>query len=143
LIDSTKIPLWDPTCLKSREIQKINDESEIYYLQFSANASLVSDRSFIVKKVKGKVGDKLVINVGSIDDKFADKQALSDCYYTVRGRILWGGFVITPIDDNSCTMDFMGLIDPSGWIPVFVINWKTKDAPMCLKNVKKLIENSK
>ena len=143
LTDSTKIPLWDPSCKKSREIEKVCEEGEIFYLQFTANATLVSDRSFIIKKQKGKIDDLFVINVQSIDDQFADKKAKDDSYYTVRGRLIWGGFVIKPIDDENCLMHYLGLVDPSGWIPVSVVNWKTKDAPLCLKNVEKLLKENK
>eukprot|EP01080_Neovahlkampfia_damariscottae_P011414 gene11414-4581_t len=143
LKDSTLIPQWDKTCKKAREIERVCDDGEIFYLQFTANASLVSDRSFVIKKQKGKIGDDFVISVSSIDNEFADKQAKSDSYYTVRGRLIWGGFVIKPVDDNSCIIDYLGLVDPAGWIPVYVVNWKTKDAPMCLKSVEKLLEITK
>lgn len=122
---------------------QIDENTDIFYAQYNPGIIFVSNRDFVVLESRERLntGTYIISNV-SYDD-YADSKATKASYdgSCVRGTVLCSGWLIKPLDDHKCLVDFTCQVDPGGWLPTFSFHepkiiHKVRD--LYLKNIQKL-----
>eukprot|EP01089_Gocevia_fonbrunei_P018888 TRINITY_DN64_c0_g1_i1.p1 TRINITY_DN64_c0_g1~~TRINITY_DN64_c0_g1_i1.p1 ORF type:complete len:357 (-),score=101.81 TRINITY_DN64_c0_g1_i1:41-1111(-) len=135
---------WDPMFLGGAYKLQITKDYRVVYYSFSAPWPVTS-RDFVTVAGEFMEEDGSVVSaVNSIQrDDMPDKEGF------VRGHLSPTGFVVKPLanaEDGTprCEVTYIIQIDPSGWIPTWVVNLVNADQPNCinkLEDIVRLTEN--
>lgn len=127
--------VWDEAKKEGYRIALLNASNDIGY--YGARISgPVSDRSFLNQRTWIDVGGgEYVICNSSVPHNNLPADKEKD-YVRAISKI--SGYLVRPWGDTGCSLTYITLSDPGGWIPSTVINYlTTKLAPNTLTNLRK------
>lgn len=130
---------WDPMFIEGAYKVGVTKEIRVVYYAFSAPWP-VSARDFIC--IAGESIDDSGIVVSAV--KSIKRDDVPEKEGRVRGTLGPTGFVIKPIENDSegrpqCLVSYCVHIDPSGWIPTWVVNLVNFDQPLVINKLSKVI----
>jgi len=99
---------------------------------------LVADRDFVFLESRIEKDDKIYILDQSIDFK-----EVPELKGVTRGHLHYVGWVVKQIDDNTCELTYLGLVDPKGWVPHAIVKSVGGDEIMIVVNVKNYVAKFK
>lgn len=102
--------------LDHKDVEILTPTAKIIYESFSM-PSFVSNRDFVYLYTIREYSDKKIV----ISSRSITRDDYPETKKFVRGLLLHSGFVIVPINENSCTLHYFIHVDPKGWIPGFLV----------------------
>eukprot|EP01103_Thecamoeba_quadrilineata_P005016 TRINITY_DN14871_c0_g1_i1.p1 TRINITY_DN14871_c0_g1~~TRINITY_DN14871_c0_g1_i1.p1 ORF type:complete len:249 (-),score=49.08 TRINITY_DN14871_c0_g1_i1:131-838(-) len=133
-----EIKLFDKDMTSMRILEDVSENLVVLFTTYEAPFP-VATREFLVLRggKKDAKGNYVSINT-SIQYQDVPEEAGN-----VRGVLNVGGWIITPLDADSCRCTRVAQVDPKGWIPPFVVNLFKQKAAEGMVDIKRLIGNGK
>lgn len=130
LHDSAYRSQWDDTMRDGFEICRVSWNSLIEYYALKPPFAFAS-RDFVMQRVWTLNQDDYIMFNRSVFHRAVPPK--HDC---IRALTFLTGYLITPIDQNSCRLIYITQSDPRGDIPAWAMNLAvTKIAPRIMKNL--------
>ncbi|CAG9312305.1 unnamed protein product [Blepharisma stoltei] len=114
--DDTNKLQWNPRCKESKILHEFDSRIKIIYNSFKSPWP-VTNRDFVFAAKSVSLGDDALIVLISITTALCpEKKGF------VRGEMKSSGYLVHPVDENSCVLTSIISTDPKGSIPQSVVN---------------------
>ncbi|CAG9331626.1 unnamed protein product [Blepharisma stoltei] len=133
LWDYTRKREWDKGCTEVRLIQEFPSGIRIMYNSFKSPWP-VTDRDFVYASRKVILGSDILMSSANVVTPLCPEKSSH-----VRGEMKSSGFLIHPLDDNSCTLTYVVNVDPRGSIPNFAVNKVQEEQSMNVDEIRKFV----
>ncbi len=137
LLDVSKYPQWQYNNIEAAVLKKISNNEIIYRSEIKAIWP-VSNRDLIMhlKITQNEVTNVMTADINSVPDFIPLREGV------VRVPMAKAHWVIEPIGKSEIHLYYTLLIDPGGYIPVWMLNLALAEGPYkTLKNLKSRLNN--